>query len=89
MSNSKRLILPHSLNTSIKRNPDTGRIFPCCFEDCEKPGLTTIEFKVPHDKPRWRDPETGEQEMLVYIFCTEFHRNLFMVGSSYARQDAG
>lgn len=87
MSNTPRLILPPGVRRpGIMRNPETGRIFPCCFEDCDNPGDTRIDVKVPHTQPRWKNEDTGEQEQIVYIFCSETHKTLYLVGSSYARQ---
>ena len=63
------------------RNGDTGRIFPCCWSDCETPGNTRIDVQVPHPTPRWRDEATGKQEMLVYIFCSEAHKTMFLKGT--------
>lgn len=60
------------------RNPETGRVFPCCYGHCVEDADARIDHKVPHDAPRWRNEETGEQEMLVYTFCSDAHRERFV-----------
>lgn len=50
------------------RNPNTGRILPCCWSDCERHGHDEHKFVVP-----------GEDHIpRHYIFCTEGHKNLYI-----------
>jgi hypothetical protein len=37
-------------------------------------GRSNITVELPHNAPRWRDELTGQQEMLVYIYCSDQHR---------------
>lgn len=86
MSNRPRLILaPGLIAPGIVRNRETGRIFPCCYADCDKAGDKRIKIEVPHSQPRWRDRKTGRQEMVIYIFCSEPHRLEFAKGTPYER----
>lgn len=87
MSNRRKLELPPGLigpprivRPAIKgttghkvRNVATGRVLPCCWDDCTADGDDRIRIEVPHDKPRWRTAD-GKQEMLVYIFCSDEHK---------------
>jgi hypothetical protein len=53
------------------RNVATGRVLPCHYGPCQNDGDDRIRVEQPHENPRWRNPVTGEQEMLVRIFCSE------------------
>jgi len=71
---SNRLTLPGHRprrNTRV-RNVVTGRIFPCCWADCDRDGSTDFQVQVPHDAPRFPG------EMYVYIFCSEAHARFFV-----------
>lgn len=74
------LLRPGGTGTKV-RNVETGRVLPCCWDDCEKEGSTRFEIQVPHPQPRWKDPQTGKQEMLVYIFCSEAHKAAQLAGT--------
>jgi hypothetical protein len=64
--------------TGVKvRNVETGRVIPCSWDDCMKDGDDTIRIMVDHEQPRWRDPVTGEQEKLIYIFCSDLHKGFY------------
>jgi hypothetical protein len=76
------LLRPGGTGTKV-RNVETGRVLPCCWSDCEKDGSSLITVEVPHNQPRWKDPTTGAQEMLVYIFCSQAHKTEFVKGSIY------
>lgn len=66
------------------RDAVTGRIYPCCLEDCRKDGDQRHQVQIPHEDPRWRDEVTGKQEMKVYIFCSEGHKTLWV---AYYKRD--
>lgn len=53
-----------------------GRTLPCCWSDCQSPGDTAHERKVPHDAPRFKG------EMLVYVFCSEIHARMWSASST-------
>jgi len=73
------VLLRKGQNSGTKiRNVETGRVFPCCWDTCEIPANVNIEVRVPHEQPRWRDPLTGEQEMLIYTFCSEGHKSMYI-----------
>lgn len=65
---------------NLVRNQESGRVLPCCWSDCMADGDDRIRVEVPHDTPRWSDPTTGKQEMLVYIFCSEAHKEQWLTG---------
>lgn len=67
------ILRPGGSGTKV-RNVQTGRVLPCCWSDCQEDGNDRIQVQLPHDQPRWRDPKTGAQEMLVYIFCSDEHK---------------
>lgn len=73
------LLRPGGSGTKV-RNVTTGRVLPCCYGECEKPGDDTIRVMVDHDAPRWINEQTGEREKLVYIFCSDFHKGLYIQG---------
>lgn len=88
MSNTRKLALPPGLigpprlirpgGTGHRvRNVSTGRVLPCCWDDCTTDGDDRYRIEVPHEKPRWRTPD-GRQEMLVYIFCSEVHKGHYL-----------
>lgn len=85
MSNRSRLWLPGGVPRQTQRvtNQITGRVLPCCWQDCTKPGDNNYRVEVKHNQPRWKDPLTGKQEMLVYIFCGQRHKEMFVVGTPY------
>lgn len=77
---SKLVGLPQLIRPAIRgttghlvRNVSTGRVLPCCWSDCERAGSDRIQLQVKHERPRWRTPD-GRQEMLVYIFCSDEHK---------------
>lgn len=74
MSNRSKLLLPggRPRGGRLLRNPVTGRIFPCCYGDCDKPADRTIRVRVPHDAPERRG------DKLIYTFCSARHRDLFV-----------
>ena len=48
----------------------------CCWSDCQQPGDTAHEVRVPHDTPRF----PGEK--LIYVFCSEIHKGMWAAGST-------
>lgn len=66
-----------SSDTKI-RNVATGRVFPCCWDTCEKDANVNIEIRVNHEQPRWVDPVTGDQEKLIYTFCSDGHKQMYI-----------
>lgn len=70
---------PHtSAKAQLVRNPGTQRILPCSWDDCTNHGDNRIQVRIPHEKPRWRDPVTGNQEMLIHIFCSDQHKQHYI-----------
>lgn len=68
------------------RNQVTGRILPCCYLDCEKPGNAYIAIRVRH--PQTDEPEFRGIEALVYIFCSDLHRAYYVNGvTEHRRRD--
>lgn len=55
-----------------------GGVLPCCYKDCERPGDNGHRVMVDHDTPSWRDQKTGRCEQLVYVFCGDGHRSLWL-----------
>lgn len=49
------------------RNPRTGRILPCCWDDCERHGHDEHKIVV----------QNGTGPALHYIFCTAGHKHLY------------
>jgi hypothetical protein len=73
------VLLRPGQNSGTKiRNVETGRVFPCCWDVCERDANVNIEVRVNHEQPRWRDPVTGEQEKLIYTFCSEAHKGFYV-----------
>jgi hypothetical protein len=73
MSNKPRLILPPGTRRGRRvTNTVTGRVYPCCYSDCESDGSTSYEVSQPHESPRW----PGER--VVYIFCSAQHKAFFL-----------
>jgi hypothetical protein len=86
MSNTPRLILPAGVRHAVPIvNPVTGRICPCNWADCTRPADDRYRVEVPHNQPRWKDPLTDRQEMLVYTFCGEAHKLEFVRGTPYEK----
>lgn len=52
----------------LVRNVGTGEVLKCVYRDCEKPGRDLIRIEVAHEAPRF------EGEKLIYIFCSEIHK---------------
>jgi hypothetical protein len=67
-------VLRRGTRGAMVRNVETGRILPCCYAECMRAGRSNITVELPHNAPRWRDELTGQQEMLVYIYCSDQHR---------------
>lgn len=65
------VLRPGQWSSTKIRNATTGRIFPCCYSPCYKDANVNIEIRVNHEQPRWIDPVTGEQEKLIYTFCSD------------------
>lgn len=72
----------------LVRNQLTGRVLPCCLEDCQKDGDNRYQVRVPHEDPRWRDEASGTQEALIYIFCSPRHQDLWMAYYKKRQADA-
>lgn len=87
MSSRSKLILPGGFSRRPQRvrNVATGRVLPCCWQDCERLGDNAFRIEVPHSQPRWRDPVTGKQEMVVYVFCGDPHRRAFVKNTPYEK----
>ena len=83
------VMLGESRNTGLVRNVVTERVLPCCLESCMKNGSTRYEVKIPHEDPRWVDEQTGKQEMKIYIFCSEGHRELWVAYYRKQQNDRG
>lgn len=62
----------------LVRNVATQRVLPCCWDDCTEDGNDRIRVEIPHPTPRWKDSLGGKQEMLIYIFCSDGHRNHYL-----------
>jgi hypothetical protein len=77
-------LLQRAHTGTLVRNVETGRILPCCYADCERAGRSNITVELPHNAPRWRDPTTGRQEMIVYIYCSDQHRAAHWAGTRIA-----
>lgn len=73
MSSRSKLILPggRSRKKQLVRNPGTGRVLPCTWQDCEDDGDNRFQIRVPHDSPKF------DGEKLIYIFCGEPHRQMY------------
>lgn len=85
---AQQLIVPNRADrrrAGLVRNVETGRVLPCCWQDCTRDGDNRHRVEIPHPTPRWRDPATGRQEMLVYVFCNEEHKRQFVKGTPYER----
>jgi len=68
----------------LVRNVETGRVLPCNWADCERPGDDRIQISIPHNAPRWRTLD-GQCEQLIYVFCSERHRAYFARGTHFER----
>lgn len=82
MSNARRLarlILPGDGHKQRVRNVATGRVLPCCYDDCERDGDTRHRIEVPHEAPRFKG------EKVVYIFCGESHKRMYAAGTVLQR----
>lgn len=70
-----RLILPPGVRTGgdhpVRVRNSSGQPLLCTFPPCDRLGDDRYQTRIPHDAPRWRDPRTGDQEMLIFIFCGE------------------
>jgi len=51
------------------RNPVTGNVLKCCWDDCENDGYDEIKIVV-------KEP----QKNLHYIFCSETHKRYHLNG---------
>lgn len=80
------LLLGPNRNPRLVRHVPTGRVVMCSWSDCTHPGDDRVQFQVPHESPRWVDKTTGKQEMVVYIFCSERHKQMWVDGSQYAKK---
>jgi hypothetical protein len=80
MSNTVKLWTPKA-NIPRVRNA-AGNPILCCngFDQCDQLADARVKIEIPHESPRWTDPATGKQEMLVYTFCSDKCRR------SYARR---
>lgn len=60
------------------RNPGTGRVFPCCWDDCWRPGDARVKAEVTEGVFAEADmvPEllVGTPKVLTYIFCSDRHK---------------
>lgn len=86
MSNTRRLWVPGQGSKRLVRNQLTERVLPCCYGPCDADGDARVRVEVPHNQPRWKDEATDKQEMLVYIFCTDEHKRLYLIDSPYANR---
>jgi hypothetical protein len=68
-----KLLRPAAQGTGpeLVRNVTTEQVLLCCWGPCQNPGSNRIQLRRAHENPRWRDETTGQQEMLIYIFCSE------------------
>jgi len=60
------------------RNVTTGRVLPCCWQDCERDGDNRHRVEAPHEHPRFPG------EMLAFIFCGSVHKQQFLNGTPMA-----
>lgn len=89
MSSKSKLILPGGFSrpghAQLVRNQATGRVLPCCWQDCTRNADNRFRVEVPHNQPRWKDELTGKQEMLVYTFCGDRHKLMFVKNTPYEK----
>lgn len=81
MTEEPRLILPPGVRTANHPDPirnAAGKPIPCCYSDCTRNADNRYKVAIPHDHPRWRDPVTGLQEMLIYTFCGDPHKDMWI-----------
>lgn len=50
------------------RSGVTDRIIPCCWAECDRPGLKAHQLVVPENP----------QKNLIYLFCSDRHRALYV-----------
>lgn len=67
------LILPsHVSKKVLVRNQVTGRVLPCCLDECDRDADDRYQLKTWHE-----NPEAGRSSVLTYIFCKAEHRELY------------
>lgn len=62
----------------LVRNPGTGRVLPCCWDTCERPGDNRYQYRVQDGVFTEADMVPplmlGMPKMFTYIFCSPAHR---------------
>lgn len=53
------------------------RWLPCCWDDCERPGTTLHQARM-HDHARGYTCTRDDAKHVIYVFCSERHRQLFL-----------
>lgn len=62
---------------------------PCCWDDCEKRATTLHQSRF-HDHARGYACDHPDAKHLMYVFCSERHRQLFLNSHhAYGRLGAG
>jgi hypothetical protein len=62
------------------RSGATGRIIPCCWAECDKPGHAEYEIRI-HE---------GAGRVVHYLFCSSRHRLFYAYGpTDYGQLPAG
>lgn len=74
---------PIGLSHKVPIRNAQGNPIPCCYGDCRKDADNRFRVEVPHPTPRWIDVTTGRREMLVYAFCGDAHKAMWLKGSPY------
>jgi len=75
---------PHSVrgvrsgSTKVLVRNSRGLPLMCCYTDCTSDGDNRIRVEVPHNQPKF----PGEK--LIYIFCKQDHKRLYLLSSPYA-----
>ena len=66
---------------TMVRDPQFGQPLLCCWDDCERPGYDEIRGTGPSDVPG---------QALIYIFCTDRHKALWLASPrGYGRLPSG
>lgn len=66
------------MSVQLVRNPGTGRVLPCCWDDCERPGDNRVQEQVADGVFTEADLVSplmlDTPKRFTYIFCSERHR---------------
>jgi hypothetical protein len=84
MSNRSKLFLPGGRPRQVRRVRNArGEAHMCCWHKCHKLSDDNFQIRLKHPQPRWKNPITGEQEMLIYTFCSDQCRQAFAKGTPF------